>query len=326
MKSRWFRRALALFMAVVALVAATGCTKIDGKHWRKDSGSSFVLVVSIPSQNPHSPELNNQEPWFVSAVQEAAAKWNAHPDLTVISHVENPGEATCNLWRSDPNTDWNCVEAWLNTNEHLGTHVPGSGGLAFRLADAIHYFNGGSVNPARIEIANDWSGAGANESVQRRNAVCHELGHMIGLNHADPVTGDWDSNPETPDTTIQPLGPCQPSLDASPDRDTEAPYGQEGYDWDNVGIIYDTCHNDATGPDGAGPDPTLDDVSTIGYDVCGSGFSAESQSVSDREVRRRMSEAVTQARARGDDRKSNRIPPGVKVEVVSSSWEELGVG
>jgi hypothetical protein len=274
-------------MALVLLVAATACSTIEGHHWRKTTGSTFVVVVSLPSTNPHSPELNNQEPWFADAVEEAVFQWDSHPDLTVIYQYEDPGVRTCDFFRANPDLDWNCVEAWMVSQTHINTHVNGAAGLAFRLVDAVHYFNGNVNSPARIEVVNDWSTQPAGS---RENAVCHEIGHMLGLNHAIPI--DHDSDPETPD--FQPPGPCQGAV---PDKDLEAPYDQNGFDWQNIDIIYDTCHNDTTGPTGA--NTGTDDLSSGGYDSCGAARLAPQE-----DVMTMLEEAVAEAR----DRQQRRVP------------------
>jgi hypothetical protein len=286
---RWMWRASVLLLAVVIAAAATACSKNSPHRWAKSTGDTFRLHVSIPVWNPHFPGGDNQEEWFVNAVAVAVAEMNSHPDLQVNYSLSNPqginGGGPGSICDDNFNNfKPNCVEAWLVPNAELQAHqpeTPGVVGLAFRFANPTYYFNGNPdanpAVPARIEVANDWTGQ---PNGLRQLAVLHELGHMLGLEHADRVDTDGDGNPD-----YQPVGPGVTTADPDDpiyDRDTESPFDQAGYDWQNLDIKYNACVNDTDFPHpGGGPvDPVNDDLTSGGYDACGAGAASRSASSS----------------------------------------------
>jgi hypothetical protein len=271
------RTAIAVLTLICLAATLTGCSKVDTKRWRKTFGTQlgeqYVLVVSVPLNNPEweTPEGQNQTEWFVDAVLEAVANWDSHPDITVIPVIEEGNVNTCDFFRGNVATDWNCINAWMVPNAAIAPNA----GVASVWADAQYRYNGSNpAEPSRFAVVEDWSSQGANADVSRRNAVCHELGHTLGLQHADMVDLDEDPGTGVDGKEYQPPGPCQ---DAVPDRDQEAPYDLAGFDWQNIDELYDTCHNDASGPLGGGVVDPIDDLDTIGYDECGS-FSAQAES------------------------------------------------
>lgn len=268
---RRFWRVVPLLLALVLVTAATACSKNTAQRWSKSTGSTYRIHVAIPETNPLFSGGDNQEAWFVAAVQSAVSHANSHPDLQVNwSAVSGPPGTICD--DNFNNFKPNCVEAWLVPNSAIAPFA----GQAIRFANPTHYFNGNPDNtpadPARLMVANDWTGQPAGA---RENAVCHELFHLFGLDHADMVDTNGDGTPD-----YQPEGPC---VNAVPDKDPDAPYDQAGYDWQNLDIKYDTCVNDTFNAPGGGPiDPENDDLSSGGYDSCG-GAAASAQSFSSSE-------------------------------------------
>ncbi len=198
-------------VALVALLLA-GCSQRGSQHWRRDTANRPTLInVEVPSSTPYGP---NGGPVLKDAVDLAIKRWNRAPDI----QLDRVAPGTCSPTNLDQR---NCFQVW--------TVPPSIEANAFSrlLGDGKHLYshNGGSpVDWSRVVINQDWlSNAGLIE-----NAVCHEIGHQIGLKHFDP---DGDGTPDEE-------GPC---VTGSPDL----------FDRANVDQLYNICHVDASpAPDG----------------------------------------------------------------------------
>lgn len=266
---------LGLAAVLVVIVAATAaCSKPEGNHWPHGTdafgnGGQTIVRVIVPPTNPYN--ADNDSPELMAATADAVADWNAHPDLLVQL---NPGGATsCPIAASASAP--NCYLIWAvpddtpNPIEDSGEPAPGCWTVDENCAFAFIWRTG---SPGPNHYLNSNLQAAPNTSFSRivyptswltedflDNASCHENGHAVGgLAHADPVTGDFDNNPATPDTTIQPQGPC---VDGAPDRDENPADGtSRGYDWSEVDVVADRGHCDAGAPAAAPRDVSEPDV------------------------------------------------------------------
>lgn len=183
------KKLVPLALAAVALVLTLGaCSEPGPNHWPGPVNGVTTVDVYVRPQS--------QTPALLAAARHAVAQWNAHPLL----NVRTTGTPCDTVTVGAPN----CFAIWWV----LPQHMPGGhGGLAYRMpgADGMLH-NGTPGNPARMYISTLFGGSSA---ISQRNAVCHEMGHMLGLEHDNEGR----------------QGPC---VDGVPDQE----------DLDNVTIMY----------------------------------------------------------------------------------------
>jgi hypothetical protein len=258
MRNHWIGRVGALLALVVV---AAGCTLGTGTHWRKaQTDKQFAIFVWIPavSIDPAIGNDNRTSATFNAAVADAVATWNAHPDIAVGMASE-----PCESHNLDPGAR-NCISAYRVTQPFMDSIYPGfppgtAIGSSQWWQNEEHIFNSGA-DPNRFT----WTRFVISVEIEDEpaildNTACHELGHDLGLNHANPYDSDGDGTPDT-----QPQGPCvNGTPDQSPNYNSASGTGTAGYDVDNIEIEYDTCASD--GPVGSTPGAANSD----GDDPCG---------------------------------------------------------
>jgi hypothetical protein len=220
-----------LLVALVALLVA-GCSQRGTQHWRRDTANRPTLIdVEVPASTPYGA---NGGVVLKDAVDTALRRWNRSPDIQLVR--VDPG--TCSPTNLDQR---NCFQVWT---------VPSSieaNAFSRVWGDGTHLYSTDGGSPAdwsRVVINQDWL---ANADLIK-NAVCHEIGHQIGLQHFDP-NGD-----NTPDAE----GPC---VNGHPDP----------YDRSNVDRMYNICHVD--------PSPAPNGWTEVkeGQDRCTGGAADELQ-------------------------------------------------
>lgn len=157
------RRLVPLILAAIILALTLGaCSEPGPNRWPGPVGGVTTVNVYIRPQS--------QTPALLAAAQHAVAQWNAHP-LVNVRLTSMP----CDTATADAS---NCFAIWWVLPQFM---LNGAGGLAYRMpgADGMLH-NGTPSNPARMQVSTLFNGS---TTTRQRNSVCHEMGHMLGLEH-----------------------------------------------------------------------------------------------------------------------------------------------
>jgi hypothetical protein len=238
---------LGLGAVLVLVVAVTSACSLPGNaHWPNAANAQTVIFVTIPAEVPGN--SNNDSAEYRDIVEDAAFQWDRHPDIEVV--VAGPDiENGCDD-AYDQAEEGNCFEMWeadvtvANPIEpyDIEEYAPCWPFCAFawRLSTGGHYFNHDGFEEDTQSNAKVVMPAEVLDETTRRFTVCHEIGHMLGLEH--PADGD------DPDTEPDQPGPCTAA--GLPDRPGPTDTHYVGWDFTSLDQVYDRCHHDAFGPTG----------------------------------------------------------------------------